>query len=206
MRLLLIRHGYTIQNEKRVQQNHLDELNEIGHKQAIKVANRMKEYGFDKLISSPLRRAFQTAKYISEQTGLEIETMSELSEVRRPSHIMGHSNDSDLVKAVKAEMNHHATDPRWYHSDEENWFDLKKRVSTALLKVSQMESTNILAVSHGVAIKMALSLALFGEHLKPLQYGYVYDNFLIENTGIAELVFANGDWKILSFNDHGHLW
>ncbi len=65
MKLILTRHGLTIENtEGRVQGQLHGTLNEKGAEQAQKLGHRFKEEPFDIIYSSDLKRAADTAKEI----------------------------------------------------------------------------------------------------------------------------------------------
>lgn len=65
MKLYMVRHGRTDWNEHGLMQGMSDiPLNENGKEEVIKSRNLLKDVNFDICISSPLRRAIETAKII----------------------------------------------------------------------------------------------------------------------------------------------
>ena len=74
MRLLIIRHGESEADLLKVCEGRADfNLTEKGRAQADQLARRLaKSYRIDRLYSSPLKRARQTAKAVSEALGREI--------------------------------------------------------------------------------------------------------------------------------------
>ena len=65
MRLILTRHGETIENAQGIHQGHLPgKLSDLGIKQAKKLAKRLKDEKIDVIYSSDLARAADTAKEI----------------------------------------------------------------------------------------------------------------------------------------------
>ena len=67
MKLVVLRHGETIQNEKRVVQGITDsELTERGIKEIEKLRPIIMKKKIDRIISSPLKRAYRTAEIISD--------------------------------------------------------------------------------------------------------------------------------------------
>ncbi|MBN1645122.1 histidine phosphatase family protein [Candidatus Woesearchaeota archaeon] len=67
MRLILTRHGETVENKKNICQGHLPgTLSDLGIEQAKKLANRLKNEHFDFIFSSDLARAADTAKEIAK--------------------------------------------------------------------------------------------------------------------------------------------
>lgn len=73
--LLFIRHGQTMWNEEQKLPGQLPgiPLNEKGKRQAAELAGALKEVPISAIISSPLERAHETAKYIAQGRDLEIQ-------------------------------------------------------------------------------------------------------------------------------------
>lgn len=70
MRFYILRHGETALNAKRVMQGRLDEpLSENGAELAAMTGRAMKGIRFERCISSPLKRASQTAEIILRESG-----------------------------------------------------------------------------------------------------------------------------------------
>jgi broad specificity phosphatase PhoE len=67
MRLILTRHGETIENRNRIMQGHLPgRLSKIGVLQAKRLALRLKDENIDAIYSSDLKRAADTARFIAQ--------------------------------------------------------------------------------------------------------------------------------------------
>ncbi|MFC1710729.1 histidine phosphatase family protein [Nanoarchaeota archaeon] len=67
MRLIITRHGETVENKNKIMQGHIPGvLSELGIEQAKKVAERLKDQNFDCIFSSDLARAADTAKEIAK--------------------------------------------------------------------------------------------------------------------------------------------
>lgn len=72
-RLLLLRHGQTEYNLAGRLQGHLDtKLTERGQEQATAAAKRLGEDAFDRIISSDLSRAHETALAVAEVAGMPV--------------------------------------------------------------------------------------------------------------------------------------
>ena len=81
-RLILIRHGESIGNQKSIYLGHLDwDLTEKGRAQAEATAELLKNEKIDVVYSSDLLRAYNTAKPIADSRGLEVLTSEKLREV-----------------------------------------------------------------------------------------------------------------------------
>ena len=67
MKLILVRHGETIENVKGIMQGHIHgKLSDLGKKQAKKLALRFKEEKINAIYSSDLARASDTTKEIAK--------------------------------------------------------------------------------------------------------------------------------------------
>lgn len=80
MKLYFARHGHNDANTNSTPSQltgEIDEpLNEIGVKQANELAEQLKDVQFDAIISSPLKRAYQTAEIVNGLHGLPLEINS----------------------------------------------------------------------------------------------------------------------------------
>ncbi len=85
MQLILIRHGLpeTIVNEDGTPAD--PPLSETGHAQAARMADWLRSESIERIYSSPLRRAQQTARPLAEQLGVEIEVEERIAEYDRES-------------------------------------------------------------------------------------------------------------------------
>jgi len=81
MRLLIIRHGETEYNSKKIFQGTINEkLNQNGINQANKLSLRLKDEKIDLIFSSTLDRAKKTAEIINKYHNLNIQFKDELKE------------------------------------------------------------------------------------------------------------------------------
>jgi glucosyl-3-phosphoglycerate phosphatase len=80
-RIVLLRHGQTDYNVAGRMQGHLDSvLTEVGHEQAAEAAPVIAALGPDRLISSDLRRAVDTAEVVGVACGLPVKFDARLRE------------------------------------------------------------------------------------------------------------------------------
>ncbi len=81
MKIYLVRHGETDWNKAgRIQGNSNIPLNEKGRELAEITAEALREVPFDRVFSSPLIRAYETAEILSRGRGLEIVTDARIRE------------------------------------------------------------------------------------------------------------------------------
>ncbi len=206
MNVFLIRHGQTQFNQNNIHQYSTTPLSEQGFQEATRLANRLKEAEVGAIYSSPLMRASQTAEAISTVLGKQIIFLDELREIKRPTEIEGKSHSDPIVLQIKEGIKNNYGNKNWHHSDEENFWDIRARVEKLMQKLQVESVTDILLVSHGVVIKMFLSLCIFRESLTADEFLSLYENLSISNTGITHCQFTQDKgWKVVRVNDTTHL-
>ena len=158
LNIYITRHGQNVDNKNGILNGHRDEaLTEKGIEQAHEVADKIKETGiyFDAIYSSPLQRAFETAKIISETTDSLLPEKEPLL-IERDFGAMTGKKVSDIEKLcspdiIKAEIITYFLSPE----GAETFPDLMKRGKKLLDKIYNIhKSGNILLVTHGDIGKM----------------------------------------------------
>jgi len=86
MQMLLVRHGLPVREINRDGTPADPPLSEIGREQARLVAQWLESERIDRIYSSPLRRALETAEPLARSTGLEIEIRAPIREFDAASH------------------------------------------------------------------------------------------------------------------------
>lgn len=199
-----VRHGLSQANLEGVYQDADDKLSETGRKQAEIVAKHLRRFPIDLLIASPLQRAKETANIINLELKKDLVFTPLLMENRNPKEIVGLTYDNPKALKIKAKMHKHYLDPKWYHSGEENIFDVMERAGMFLRMLDNYQEKNILVVTHGMIMKMILAKMMFGKELTPDLF-LEFDKFVsINNTGITVCERGNG-WHLLTLNDYAHL-
>lgn len=154
-RIGVIRHGETEWNKlTKLQGRENIDLNETGLEQARMVGEYLKKYDWDIILSSPLKRAKNTAKVIAETIGIE-EVIIEDDLIER-----------DYGKASGMTLNERlAKYPDRNYPEMEDWYHLRERVNKKVLELAKKhEDKNILIVSHGGAINSLLYTLSDGEY------------------------------------------
>ena len=143
--IYIVRHGETDWNKEHRIQGHKDiPLNEQGIKDAYVVKDKLKDIKFDIVFSSPLKRAYETAKII---TNNDITIDNRL--IERGNGTLEGCNDINLISTID-----------WDSEDNPYGFeklsDLSKRTREFLEEVlSKYKGKNILIVTHaGIGIQI----------------------------------------------------
>jgi probable phosphoglycerate mutase/uncharacterized phosphatase len=185
----LIRHGQTDWNVERRLQGHLDvPLNQVGIRQAEKVAKRFEPDSLDAIYSSDLRRARMTAEIIAAPHRLTVWLHQGLRE-RGYGPFEGKRWDeipefhagfrSDLLTAEGVE----------------SWRQMQQRAVKALEEIiSRHLGQRVAVVTHGGTINAILS------YLE----GHAEPRYRIANTSVTCLTCGAEEWTISWINDASH--
>ncbi len=205
MKVYFVRHGETTYNASNVFQPLDASLSELGLKQAKFVAERFTSIPIDVILSSPLLRTQQTANEINKTLNKGIVWIDELKEFRRPTEFINKNPSSKEVSDVKKLFKENQHDSNWHYSDEENFFDVKKRALKLIEIINSRSEKNILAVTHGEFLRMVIGVMYLGENITVDEYAKLQKFLKTINTGITVVVKEDDKWKLLTWNDHAHL-
>lgn len=142
MKLFVVRHGETFENIGKVMQGNMDTvLNEEGKKQAASLIEIVKNSNIDLIISSPLKRAFETAQIISNNN-IEIITDDRLKS-RNHGEFQGMSRiDMDLQSYWNIKINNK-------YKYAESVKDLYDRIDSLLQEIKiKYNDKNVLLTTH----------------------------------------------------------
>jgi broad specificity phosphatase PhoE len=206
-RLILIRHGRTIKNaQSRVGIIDDTPLDDIGIKQARRVAERLTQYSVDVLFTSPITRARQTADIIGEKCSLEPQIRQDLIEYDM-GDIRGLTiheikdrypdNYHKMIAWIEGQPSDEIIRPAY--SGSEPIENIEKRVLHFVDDVLDHYPKQVVcAVTHLAMIKGHMA-TLFGRSvLKPM-------NFVAQNTSITIIDFEHNAPILMRFNDCNHL-
>lgn len=159
MRIYITRHGQTQWNvEGRMQGWQNSELTERGIANAKKLGERLKDIEFDRIYSSPLGRALDTAKYIRGNKNTRIIVKDSLKE-------MGFGCWEGVEQAEIEELYPEQKYNFWHKPhlykpvDGESYYELIDRVRDVLREITEdMSARNVLIVTHAAVIKAIYSV------------------------------------------------
>ena len=157
MKIYVVRHGQTDYNINGLFQGRKDiPLNSIGIKQAEETAQKFKNIPVDIILVSPLTRAKETAKYISNVTGIKPVIEQDLIE-RNFGDMEGKPNreDCNIKMLLDYEKNYNICNVEPIQS-------LFKRVSDCLDKIiDKYMGKNVVLVTHG-GVAQAIDIYFHG--------------------------------------------
>ncbi len=206
--IYFVRHGETILNAKNIRQGPDGSLSDLGRTQALATAKRFpKKKGRPQvIISSPYQRTKETAAIIAEELHMKVEYNDLLVERRNPSEIIGHEGTEPQVRAIIDRIDKSYHDDNLRVSDEENFMDLKERARKLLIYLAKRRERQIIAVTHGIFLKMVASYMLYGEKLTASQYNELSYKNAANNASMAIAsctthLFRKTEWKLITWND-----
>lgn len=199
---VFLRHGESIGNVEGYFQGQSDTtLTERGESQIQLLGKRWQGEGkiFDKIISSPLKRAKLTADVIGSALNLVVET--DPIWIERDT---GKLTQMDREEAKKESFYHEFYTPfnAMGETGEGDW-DLFLRAGTALSRLLEQPPGSYLIVSHGGILNQCLR-ALIGVTPQAMTHGA---QFRFDNTGFATVQYDPSlyRWTITGLNDTFHL-
>jgi broad specificity phosphatase PhoE len=153
--LILVRHGETAVNtEGRLQGRVEAALTERGREQAERLAVAVAALEPVAVVSSPLRRARETAAAIAASTGLDVEIDARLTELH-----YGDWEGSRFADVPEGTFDTWRADPTFTPPGGESLVDVRTRVVPCIEALLDRERP-VVAVSHVSPIKAAVTWAL----------------------------------------------
>lgn len=205
MKIYFVRHGQGEHNVKKLYSRPDFSLTEKGKQQAGFAAQRAKILPIEVIISSTYKRTRQTTEIINKELNKEVVFSDLATEIRRPSEIAGKfQHDPEVIK-IRNEMdkNFHLAD--WHYSDEENFYDLKKRALAFIKYLEGLNYEHVLVVTHLIFIQATVLAMMLEENLSADVLLRAFQFLEIETSGLTICEFKNNDWHLITWNDHAHL-
>jgi ribonuclease H / adenosylcobalamin/alpha-ribazole phosphatase len=196
---VLLRHGQTPMSVQKRYVGRSDvPLTDLGVRQAVAAAKRLASAGLDVIVTSPLRRAVQTAGEVAAATGAPViadEGFRETDFGAWEGLTFG-----EVRQRWPAEMTAWLADPTVAPPGGESFTEVSERVTPALHRVlAARERQAVLIVSHVTPIKMLVAQALLAP---PAGLFRMH----LDVAALSEIDwYADGTAVLRSFNDTGHL-
>lgn len=183
-----IRHGSTDWNASgRLQGQNDIELNEEGRRQAGLLAKRLKHEGWTVIVSSDLKRAFETAVILASELGIKEIRMD--SRLRERTH--GRLDGTTLEERITRWGEQWKTLDHGVETDEELFARGKLSLNELMAEYAH---DKVLVVSHGAFIGTMLNGLL--DEMPP---------GLLQNTGLSIVHYDSNKWRCEKYNCTEHL-
>ena len=198
MRLILVRHGETEWNRQSRIIGHTEiALNETGRKQAVLLAQALRNEKVSAIYASPLQRTRETAAEISRVLGVAVKFDDAFKEIA--------AGDIDGLTFEEVAERHGDFFKHWMRGDPllrlpggESFTDLRDRTWPALQRiVGEHNDGDVIVVSHTLAIMSIISSAL---EMNIVDFRRIRLNV----ASISILEFKDGVASLLLFNDTCH--
>lgn len=181
-KIYLVRHGQDKDNEAKILNGRRDmELTDLGRAQAKQVAEKLRDKNIQIVYASPLKRAYETARIIAEELGID-EIVADEHLMEREFGILTGRPLEDIPKLATEVM--HVDGVNYFLEVEgaENFPSLLRRGTKILAEIrSRHPGQDILIVTHGDTGKM----------IRAAFHGWSWEEGLktpyFANTGVLEL-------------------
>lgn len=178
------------------------ELDEVGRRQAELAGRRLQSYGVEKLYSSELLRARETAQIIGQSIHLDYEVIPDIQEI----HFGGFTGRTDEEIRVRygkfrEERSQHQADLP-YPDGGECGADVAARVMPQMLKLCGRPEKRLAIVTHGGVIRSVCAEILQTGQKNKLKFAID-----LENTSFTHLIYDEERkfFFLERFNDFAHL-
>lgn len=190
MQLLLVRHALPLRSEPG--QGADPELSEAGVEQAKRLPDALARFPISRVVSSPQRRAIQTAQPVSAALGLTIEIDERLAEYDRdmPHYIpIEEASDEDLQRLMSGHLP---------GAVDEDAFIARVNAGVRDLVSSGDHEATVAVFSHGGVINALVHDTMKTQRLLCVQVDYA---------GVTRLLSSReGNLSVASINGTEHVW
>ncbi|MFN3786887.1 histidine phosphatase family protein [Sulfurihydrogenibium azorense] len=158
--IYLCRHGESEYNAKKIVQGHIDtQLTEKGIKQAKALGEFLKDKNIQKIVSSDLKRAYQTAKTVADILGLQVNVDERIREMHFGTW-EGLSYDWIYQNAKDHFYNWLSNPVKHPLPKQEDPYHFEKRLRLFWEDIKKSKEENILIVGHGGSIQGLLCIVM----------------------------------------------
>lgn len=198
MEIFIVRHGKTKWNEEKRLQGSVDiELNQEGRDLAVITGQALKDVSFDRVYSSPLGRAFETACLIS---GRETNDIIQDERLRELNFGVNEGRKAEEIEKEKDNpFNNFFSSPKDYFAPEggESLADIIERTKEFMVEVIEPQKNElgrVMIVGHG-AMNKAIMCHVLNHGQKEFWSGG-----LQKNCGIIVLKLDNDGYHLIDEN------
>ena len=195
VKLILVRHALTIDNQKSRLSGHIDSsISEEGKEQIDKLTNYLKDFDIDKIYTTTSSRTKSTVKKLSELKSIEIIERESLKEISF-GNFEGLTFDEIKNKYPEEFQDMIQKGYEYKYPNGESLIDSYNRVCIELDNIiSNNDDRTILICSHGGTIRNIIT------YLISNSYKYHW-NFKIDNGSVTILEVQDGFTVITAMNN-----
>ncbi len=199
VKIFVARHGQTPLNAVNCMQGQIDvELSELGQRQAVELRDRLKNEKFSYIYSSPLIRAYDTAKKTAEYHDCPFIVDDRIKEMNFGEW---EGNPIEKIKSEGGELAYYFwNEPHNFHiTTGETFYQLIDRVGEFLdMLVQKHRGQKVLVVCHGMVVRAILT------YVQNRDLSEMYNNPPIRNASITIFDYdgKNVDFDVISDDSH----
>ncbi len=200
MKVFLIRHAQTDSNKRDRYMGHIDEPIAADQQPMIEaVAGRLSLEGIERIYSSPLQRARDTAEPTSRRLRLPVEIMEEFNELKMAPSWEGRSKNEIRTMTPDDFMVWRVAPHLLMLKGQERLHDVQARASVAIVKEAEANPGGICAVfTHDAVVRLLL--------LRALDLGPAFYRCLaVANCSVSCLEINRTAWKLTLVNETSFL-
>ena len=196
MQVHFVRHGESVSNAApggmALPAIQGDRLTDLGREQAATVARYLGDVGATRVLTSPLRRARETADILGGRLGLPVEELDELQELRESEGYEELSLEDQRLRRWSVWMTAHGDDPDYSYRGGETFNQISTRVRRAQERLLALGDEKVIAVSHGIFLRFFLMNVLLGDGFGPSQVQRLWQLESV-NSGICSFEYRDRD-------------
>jgi broad specificity phosphatase PhoE len=195
VRLLFLRHAESRSNAHpqavALPEAQGDRLTTLGWEQAREAARWLADVRPSRLLTSPMRRARETADVIGDELGMPVEISDLIHELREADEYLALPPEEQKLRRWSVWMAEHGHDPDWAPPGGESFNAVLRRVRSFKreLEAGDREGT-VLAVSHGIFLRFFLFDSLLEKRFVAPDVGRLWQ-LRTANCGLS--VFEHGE-------------
>jgi len=199
VQLLLVRHALPHRSEPG--QGSDPDLSDEGRAQVARLPDALARYPISRVISSPQRRAIQTARPVAEARGLTVEVEDRFAEYDRelPAYI-----PIEQIRAENPQEWARMAEGHLPSTVDEDAFRARVRAAVDHIAATAEHDDTVVAFSHGGVINVVLHEILGTRRVLSFPIDYVsVTRLLFSRSGRASVVTVNGTehvWDLLPRN------
>jgi probable phosphoglycerate mutase len=195
VRLLMLRHAESRSNAHpravALPEREGDRLTQRGWEQARAAALGLREARAARLITSPMRRARETATVLADELGLSIELDDTIHELRESADYLSLPPEKQKLRRWSNWMAEHGDDPDWSPPGGESFNAVLARVRRFKAAMEREDpEADVLAVSHGIFLRFFLIDSLLEDRFRVSDVARLWQLRTV-NCGLS--VFEHGE-------------
>lgn len=172
-RAILVRHGQSVSNADTVSASLPtevgDRLTELGRGQARAVGRELAGHGASVLLSSPMRRARETAEIVNETLELPQRVLDYTHELRESDDYQHLAPEEQKLRRWSVRMAENGADPDHRPAGGESFNDVLGRVLRLKRELSELGAAGErpLLITHGLFMRFFLAHSFLGDSFSP---------------------------------------